>query len=59
MRRLPTALFDDTSRKNRSFFVEPDRSSHEVATGPRQHFKADIGTHALKYRIHLRYRRFE
>jgi hypothetical protein len=59
MQRLSTTLFDDTSSEIRSFSVKPDRSSHEVATGPLQHFKADNGTNALKYRIQLRYSRFE
>jgi hypothetical protein len=59
MQGLPATLFDDTSSENRSFFVKPDRSSHEVATGPLQHFKTDNGTHALKCRIQLRYSRFE
>jgi hypothetical protein len=59
MQRLSTTLFDDTSSEIRSFSVKPDRSSHEVATGPLQHFKTDIGTDALKYRIQLRYSRFE
>jgi len=59
MQRLSTTLFDDTSYEIRSFFVKPDRGGHEIATGPLQHFKTDIGTHALKYRIQLSYSRFE
>jgi hypothetical protein len=52
-------LHEPVTRENRSSSVKPDQSSHEVATGQRQHFEPDIGTDALKCRIHLRCSRFE